>query len=259
MIPVIIPDGGQDLIRDRIALVLMNEFNNQAINFYNTACEHVEFWAERIVPVDKSEIKKGDVIMLNSWKGEYNNKDVNYEDGVYKFAIGIVTGSPTIGGIPGDTLAGKRLTKLIGIIRYILSDAIYETLLFPRPFILNTQVTGFNINRFDEIDALTTAEGQIIFTVRAGEANTDITALKLTGAYTQVKIGITDKGYQYVFEEGGDPIPDDPRFVYIVNKETKEVLYMLPGGSRFEVEVLQEIIDTITGNETTIIDPITNG
>lgn len=255
MIPVEIPIQGNERIRDRVALILLNELNNQVVQFYNTKCEHINIFAERIIPVDRVE---KDVISINTWKGEYSNKDVNYVEGEYKLVISFTTNSKSKGGIPGDTLAGKRLTELIGIVRYILEDDIYKTLLFGRPFIIHTEVSGFNINRFDETDAVTTAEGQLIFTARAGETNMPPDGKIVTGHLTQVKIDITDKGMQYVFELGGDPIPDDPRYVYIINKETREVLYILPGGSRFEVEVLQEILDTITENTITIIDPLTD-
>src|ERR1051325_11697528 len=168
MISVEIPIQGHELIRDRAALILLNELNNQVVRFYNTKCEGIIIFAERIIPVDRSE---KDVISLNSWKGEYSNKDINYVDGEYKMVISFTTNSKTKGGIPGDTIAGKRLTELIGIVRYILEDNLYQTLLFDPPFILHTEVSGFNINRFDEVDAVTTAEAQLIFTVRAGETN----------------------------------------------------------------------------------------
>lgn len=253
MIEVIIPIQAHERIRDRVGEILLQEFNNQVLQFYNTDCDGVTFYAERTIPIDKSET---DIICLSVWKGDYSNRDVDYVDGTYRIVIDAITNSAKRGGIPGDRLAAFRVQKLVGIVRYILESSQYKTLGFDRPFILHTELTNFQMQKYEtEGDGVSTCSGQAIFTVRCGETTAAIDAPLVAGHTTSVKLGITDFGLQYIWGDGSEPLPPDPRYVYIKD-QFGNVLEMLPGGSSYTVEVLEAIIQSLNNPPPTVIQTL---
>lgn len=198
MIEVKIPEVGFEKIRDRIASILIAEFKNQVDEFSNTNCSNVNFFAERLTPMDKTE---ADFINISLFKGDYSNKDVEYVDGTYQYVIDIVTNAKSVQGQGGDVTANFRLQKLIGIVRYILEHPDYTTLSFERPFILFTLLSKFQIYKPEPgLDAVNTAIGQAVFMVRCGEVTTPRDGNVIEDNDTTVTLGITNQGFQYKFE-----------------------------------------------------------
>lgn len=198
LIEVEIPEVGFERIRDKIASILIAEFQNQVNEFNNTNCKDVNFFAERLTAMDKVE---ADFINISLFKGDYSNKDVAYVDGTYQYTIDIVTGAKNTATDAGDKLANFRLQKLMGIVRYILEHPNYATLEFDRPFILHTELSKFQVYKTEKgIDAMNNAVGQMIFTVRCGEETTPNDGNVIQNNDTVVKLELTELGYQYKFE-----------------------------------------------------------
>lgn len=253
MLDTIIPKQGFELIRDQILAILMTEFKNQINQFNNQECVGVNFFAERSVPMDKSE---QDFVNVSLFKGDYGNQEQDYVEGTYQFLIEIVAGGKSRVNEAADKMAHFRVQKLTGIIRYILQSSYYKTLAIDPPFILHTELSKIQIYKpTPGSDVTNMSVGQSIFTVRCGETTNAIRGLLVGGADTSVRIDLTNKGYRYAFIEEGPTPPNDPRFVTILN-QFDEVLALIPGGNTYTVEQLQEIIDDIIGNETTIIEKL---
>lgn len=199
MIEVLIPEVGFEKIRDRIASILIAEFTNQVDEFSNTNCRNVNFFCERLTPMDKTE---ADFINISLFKGDFSNKDVEYVDGTYQYVIDIVTNAKSVADQGGDVTANFRLQKLMGIVRYILEHPDYTTLSFERPFINHTMLSKFQIYKPEPgMDAMNTAIGQAIFTVRCGELTTPAAGVTITQNTSTVKLNLTEQGFQYQFEE----------------------------------------------------------
>lgn len=194
----LIPDQGFEKIRDQISAILICEFKNQSDKLKNPHTGNVKFFASRIVPITSAEES---VINISLWKGEYSNKDVDYRDGTYRFAIDIITNAKTKGDKPGDTLAAIKMEKLTGIVTYILEHSVNETLQFERPFILHTELTMFQVIKYDNdghADVSGSAQSQAIFTVRCGEYTTPPAGNVVKGTITDVRLEQTTNGYQYI-------------------------------------------------------------
>lgn len=253
MIPVLIPEVGFEKIRDRIALILMQEFENQVYEFSNENCDGVNFFAERTAPMDKTE---SPYINISTFKGDYSNKDVEFVDGTYQYVIDVCCGSKKIGNTPADQAANFKVQKLIGIVRYILEHPDYTTLLFDRPFIEHTMLTKFQIYRPemapDKADSFSFAIGQAIFSVRCGEVTTPGEGNVTEGQDTVAMIGLTGKGFQY---GGASDPPLDPRYVYIINQDG-DVIELVPGGETYTITQLTSILQNIGDPVTTIVQEI---
>ncbi len=256
MIQVPIPTQGFERIRDRIMTILLTEFNNQVVSFYNTDCEGVKFFAERLVTMDKTE---ADYINISLLKGDYSNKDVDYVDGTYQYVLEIVTNAKNEKQgneiIRGDKLANFRLQRLMGIVRYILEASMYAKLNFESPFIMHTELSKFQIYKPEPgQDGVNNAFAQAVFTVRAAEVTDALEAPYVAGSMTNVQLELTENGYMY--GEVYTP-PRDERYAYIVD-QLGTLVALVPGGDEFVITRFKNLIDTIVSNQTNITDNIIN-
>jgi hypothetical protein len=199
MIETLIPEQAVERIRDQIANVLKCEFENQANKLRNEHCNGVKFFAERRVPIAASEKA---IVVISTWKGKYGNKNSDYAEGTYSFVLDVVANCSSKGNQAGDTLANFRVVKMYGIVRYILEHSNYETLGFERPFILHTELSEFQVLKFEEdgrSESGGVAQAQAVFVVRCGESTQPNAGKLAAGNDTEVKLEETELGYEYVY------------------------------------------------------------
>lgn len=196
----IIPQSNWERIRDKIAYILKRSFADQVYYFQNEVCREVTFWAERTTPISAGESA---IIVINTFKTNYDNKSVGSSHGTYLFVIDFMANRSSVASEAGDKLASHRIQKLIRTVRYILEHQLYITLSFipPDAGIEHTEVTSWQIYRDERIqapsDAMNTAIGQMIFTVRCEETTTPNGGVLLGQSNTDVKIEETENGFQY--------------------------------------------------------------
>lgn len=190
-----IPKRNVELIRDRIGLILIEEFDNQYEN-YNPECQ-VNVYVERRKPNDQTELNFINVSLLN---GESINKHQSSKDFIATYAVDVCTSSKTTAEESGDKLSQILCTRLLMICDYILEDPQYKTLGFNAPFLSVLGVQDFTMFNQDERDSNNIAIGRILVKVRINENNSLLEGNNLLMAETKYKITQTDKGLQFVYQ-----------------------------------------------------------
>ena len=198
----IIPAQFFEVIRNRIAEILVDELDQQVLLTYDTDLE-AKVYLERFVPFDNSELP---AINVSFSAGDYNNQTARDVDGTYSYFIDVFTQAKTTDDDRGDKLAIFKLHKLLGVCRAIIQNPIYKTLGFEPPFIMSRQISRIFIAEPKEGDTLSVVMGRLILTIVAPEDTQLLTAKLIKGFDTQVKLFLTDKGYIY----SGDNIPVPP-------------------------------------------------
>lgn len=198
MIGYQISQQNYELIRDRIAQVLVSEFEYQAAIYYNPICDEVDgVYVERTTAIDKSETI---AVNVSFDAGTYANKHAGSSDGTYMFFIDVFANAKSVPHAMGDVLAAYKVQQVMGIIRAILENPIYKRLSFPAGFIMRTmimQIETLVIKAEDRQDAVGTRVGRISFEVRANESVPFKSANILDEFITRVKLSTTDKGMKY--------------------------------------------------------------
>lgn len=188
-----------EIIRDRIAAILADEFEEQFLNFYNTDCEHVDFYVERHSAIDKSELYIVNVSVDNA---TFDNEHYGSVDGAYLFNIDTYTNSKSVGDEDGDKLAMFKAQRITGIIRAILANPIYKRLDYTFPMIENTRVEGFksmNLKNTAETDALSTTISRLQFFVKANQGVTIPPGTPIHENNSTIGLGLTVKGFKIIF------------------------------------------------------------
>lgn len=189
----IIPAQGFELVRERIAAILIDEISNQVVLSYDTSID-AEVLIESINPQDKEFLPAINVSLAT---GTWLNQNQGSKDGTYIYNIDCYTNAPSTEDSAGDYLANAQLQKILGICRAILENPIYKTLGFTPPFIHRVFCSDINFANAGKNDALNSVMGRITFTVTVTENTLNPTPSLIEGYDTTVKIDTTDKGYYY--------------------------------------------------------------
>lgn len=202
-IELAISQSGFELVRDRIAEIILDELETQFLLTYDTTLEVIDkIWVERTNPFDKTELP---AINVSLAKGDYDNKSRDGIRGAYVFNIDFFANSKTVGDDGGDKLSAFKIQKLMRFVRGILENAIYETLLFGKPFIERVYFSSLMIAQTNgKDDALNSAMSRMLFNVVLTETTSPVSARVLGNYYTSVKLHETDEGFFYAKPE---PIP----------------------------------------------------
>jgi hypothetical protein len=193
-ITTLIPLQNFEKVRDQIAIILADELSNQA-TLAGDQQINATVSSERFIPFDKTSMPALNVLLS---RGNYASGTTIDADGVYTYFIDVYTAAKTIGTTRGDTLATTRLHRILGLVRAILEDTQYLTLGFTRPSIENTTVSDISIAEpSNNQDAASIIMGRVTFMVRVTETVKLLTGVPLTLSNTEVKLGLTDKGYIY--------------------------------------------------------------
>jgi hypothetical protein len=201
-IPAAIPTQAFELIRNRIAEILVDELPEQAILQGDNQL-NATVYVERFIPFDLTEIPAVNVSINRTAYSEQTQRNT---DGEHTFSIDVHTSAKSTSTVRGDSLAMFRLQKLLGVVRGILEDSRYKTLGFAPPFIESRKVTAIEYAQPTEGDGTSTVVGRVTFVVRAPDRSGVVTPELIAGYDTQVKLSLTNKGYIFT----GDNIPVPP-------------------------------------------------
>lgn len=185
-----------EIIRDRIAAILKDEINRQALLTYDAILNVLNISIEGINPEDKTELAKINVCLSN---GNYEAKDYGSaaRANPYQYNIDVYTNAKTTPSIDGDYSAAKTAQKILGLCRYILEHSIYKTLGFIPGFIERVYCNDINIRDESKNDALNSYMGRLTFNVVAIENCQLVIPQLLQGYQTTATLGNTNEGYLY--------------------------------------------------------------
>jgi len=245
IIPAAIPTQSFELIRNRIAEILVQELPAQATFLADTKI-NATVYVERYVSFDLTELPAVNV-SLN--RGLYAEQTQKSTDGTYTYNIDCHTSAKsTSAGARGDSLSMFQLQKLLGVCRGILEDTRYNTLGFARPFIESSKITTIDIGNATEGDATSSVMGRLTLVVRANEQKGVVTPELIAGYDTQVKLGLTEKGYIFT----GDNIPVPP--VTGAEISVNDTFYIdAQAGQDYNIPVIDS-----AGDEVGTVTPSTN-
>lgn len=184
-----------EFVRDRIAEILDDELNNQFILSGDYDLDLSVTVESNFPQTNKEDFPIVNVSLTN---GKYENKDHGGSVlGLYQYNVDVYANSKTPLEGQGDRLASIKMQKVIGICRSILEDPIYKTLGFEPPFVSRVFVSEMNISEPNKDDALNTIVGRLVFNVHVPEHCKLTTPTLIEGYETQVRIGNTNRGFQY--------------------------------------------------------------
>lgn len=198
----VIPPQNNELVRDRIGEVLIDELENQALISYTPEIDATVFveYGPAFHPTQMPCVN----VKLGS--GSFDNKDMTQVDGSYVYYIDCHAKALSTDEDDGSTLATYRLHRIMGIVRAILENPQYKTLGFAAPSISSLGVQSIDIQEALKQDSSSTVMGRLTFNVKVVETVELITPRLIDGYNTQVKLGQTDRGY--IFSGNNIPAPE---------------------------------------------------
>lgn len=198
-IPGVILPQKFELIRDRIADILIDEIEGQ-YDYTEDEDLNLAVSVERVIPIDNTEAP---LINVSLARGSYDNKNAVTVDGTYNYHIDVYTNAEEEEEVKGDYAAAAHGQKLLGVCRSILENSIYNTLGFSKPSISHVSVSEITIAEPAKSDALSHYMGRLLLSVRVAES-TNLKPIQLVSTYeTRIKIAETQKGYYYI---GGEEV-----------------------------------------------------
>lgn len=214
----LIPDRLYEQLRDRIAEILIDEIQGQIDLGHSVQLS--KLYVERTTPIDKLKVP---CIVVSMSDGQYDNRDMVSVDGNYTFFIDAYTKSKATADDDGDTLAAKKVHKLIGVCQSILTSSLYDNLGFDRPFISESWVETIAFGPVDPANRQSTISdsqmhfmGRLQFKVRVQETSENAVPEVLYEFQTQVKVDGSSQGYIFT-GQNTIPVPEDDEVVVNVN------------------------------------------
>lgn len=189
-----------ETIGDQLGAIITEELAYQKSEYDNPDCDCVDVYRERTSRIDSTEMS---VVNVSYASTEFSNKNQGSKTGDSTYFIDVYASSKSTRTEDGDKLANLKLQRIMGIIDEIIENPIYKKLGFTTPAISGHMVENMEIiyPRADEADALSNCFGRLTVKVRANETTGLLNGTPLTSAITQVKLGLTDKGYRYEYAE----------------------------------------------------------
>lgn len=203
-----IAQSNLELLRDRIASILVDELNNQATLQQSVdpdlaaQLSALQVFSERFYPLSDSEFP---AIVIFFFIGEYDNKSQHSKRGVYQYYIDLLTKAQSTPANNADKISAIRAQRLALLINAILEDPNYLTLGFPPADGVVQRTLVRNLKRTEEEytrDALGALMYRLIFEVVVAEQTNTIASVPLALSTTNVRIAETDRGYQYIYDPG---------------------------------------------------------
>lgn len=201
LITEIIPVQGFEIVQNRIGEILLMELQNQKTLQGITSDFGV--FLEREEPYDKSEDVMITVMLHGSDYTGFTQKDsqgnTSYIIDVFAGGFGTSTQQPSL-------VARRKIFEYVGMIRYILSSAKYQTLGLPYGLIGGKYVESIkfdidfsNFGNHSNYDGSFIRFARILFTVRIQENQALWDGIPLLGNDTLVTLDETNKGFQFKF------------------------------------------------------------
>lgn len=199
----LIPKQQYELVRDQLAIVLVDELANQkALGMDELSVWDEKVWIDRVKPFEDFNNVTINVTLAS---GDYDNETIKSSNGTYIFNIDVTARAKEKQSDESyaDLDANKILDRVVGAIRAILKNPEYNTLGFVKPSLSHVTVRGF-VKGLSGTDEATSAKiARIEYAVRVVEGVELKTGIPIGSHYTTVKLSDTDKGYcwEYVADE----------------------------------------------------------
>lgn len=189
----IIPAQSFEVVRDRIAEILIDEFTNQH-TLTNDESIDINVFVERSVAFNHTELP---AINISVARGQYDNKSAPNSPGTYIYNIDCHHYANSTEENEGDSLASVRMQRLLGICRAVLENPAYNKLGFTPPFVSRVYISGLDIAQPQTHDTINVAMGRITLTVIVNEIHELKTPSILDGYSTEIKIASGETGYYW--------------------------------------------------------------
>lgn len=191
-----------EVVLDRIGEILTVEFERQIL-LGNYDLDSVKIFRERTIPCMPSELA---IVNVSVFSGDFQEDTQSQAQGMYRYIIEVLTNSEsedvTLNNDGrGDRIAAKKMHRIMGIIRSILSDNRYATLGFNRPSIGHRKIERMFFMAAPNQDANTTRQGRLEFLVKVPEVPASfVTGVPFKENFTFVKLHETVYGYEWVYQ-----------------------------------------------------------
>jgi hypothetical protein len=202
----IIAASNFESVRDRIALILKTEMDNQSLlrgtvqtpplpvipNLNYTA----SFYTERFTPVDKTE---GNVITVDLFDISTSDQTPVSQSCECTYNIDIYTGAKET-TTEGYYNSAVKLQRLAGLVRHVLQSPYNDRLQFANGIIERRSVSKIQFARVnDEQDAAFQRMARVTLVVKINENQNGITPITAGGYDTEIKIEETEQGYYLTY------------------------------------------------------------
>lgn len=195
LIKTVIETDSFQVIRDKIAAILLDELANQSVLDENPDLAYDKIWKERRRPFNLSEIPAinlsiGSVDYAEKFRGGRKPEIVYFID---------VYNSKLHDSSDADELVMDSIWHVVRTIQYILDHPAYGSLLLS-PLISHTEITKVTPGQAEMSDGGQCGILRIEFLVKTISVEAPFDLKDLDGNDTTVKLIETDLGYYYQLE-----------------------------------------------------------
>lgn len=194
LIDGIIQPQAFEQIRDKIAQILLEEFQNQYTLTGDPELDLKKVYVERFVPFDYTELP---CLNVGLERGDYQNQHQGYADADYRFFVEVLMKAHTSSTYRGDTKARMKVHKVLGVARAIIENPVYKTLGFAPGVIRHREIESFVFAEPTKMDQEDCTMSRIALVVKCIETTSLLDVGLIHQNYTTVKLGETDKGYYW--------------------------------------------------------------
>lgn len=196
IIDSLITEQGFELVNTKLGVILFEELTNQKDTF-NAFENDCTVFVGRQEPYDKSE----DVVINVSFdSANFSGKTQNDVQGSDTYFIDIYCQGISSSEMSSSVQADKLGLRFAGLVRAILSSTKYKTLGFPAGLIGGTMVESIqSSNQFNVEDANSIKFVRVTFSARIQENQSMWQGVELFSNDTNIKLDLTNKGYQLTF------------------------------------------------------------
>lgn len=182
------------LIRAKVAEILLRELPNQATLSGNAYLNYSKIWVGRSTPFNLSEVPALNLM--------YEAQQYNSKHGVQRFPTVILSldvyqsAKHAPGNVYADELLDARLWNVARVIQGILDHPVYRALELA-PNIRHHEVTSITPGVSDFEDSGRVSMLRMTITVETNSVLLQTDPTNLAGSDTEVKLNETEKGYYY--------------------------------------------------------------
>lgn len=194
-IPNIIGPRVFQLLSARIGEILIDEITNQHNLTGDDDLNGINFFIERVVPIDPTELPAINVRYLNT-KTDNQSKG----NGMFtsEIIIDVYSVAKSNSNERGDFLSKIKTQKVLGLIMAILMNQSYKQLGYNPGTVGNVMVNSIELPNQQPIqDEKNATMGRLSLTVYHAEGTDLKSATLINGMDTFVKIDITNLGFKY--------------------------------------------------------------
>ena len=187
-----------ELVRDRLAVIIKEELDNQASAGRQNNTELTgSVVIERYSPASEGE---GTVICINTDSCEYADQTPISQSNEARFFVDISSDHKAESTANGYELSGKKNARIAGLIRAILQNPVYDRLSFANGIIERRSVRNIRFARVnDEQDAYYTRMSRVEVLVKMNEPVQGISVNPQDGYDSNIKIESTTKGFKLTY------------------------------------------------------------